>query len=290
MSFVGKILVVIQFVLSICFVAFAGVVYTAHMNWRAEALKQKAAATKLQQDLSDAQQAWNNTEKNLNARIVASDQKAQEVAEEKRGLQQQVDQMKKENGDLQVARKSAAEQTVIAQEESTSRETEANNLRGINHVTTQKRDEEFAVRTKLEDQNRNQQLEIEAAKIKNKDLLGQVALLQQALEAAGISADVKELATKNSPPPVIEGKVEDIKPAKRQGASELIEVTLGSDDGLKKGHQMTIYRSGLDGKQRAKYLAKIVILHTTPDRSVGAVIESSRNGVIQKGDNVTTKL
>jgi phosphomethylpyrimidine synthase len=33
-----------------------------------------------------------------------------------------------------------------------------------------------------------------------------------------------------------------------------------------------------------------VIVNTTPDKSVGEVIESTRNGVIQKGDNVTTKL
>ena len=35
---------------------------------------------------------------------------------------------------------------------------------------------------------------------------------------------------------------------------------------------------------------EIVIINTTPDKSVGEVIENTRNGVIQKGDNVTTKL
>ena len=75
MSFVGKILVVIQFVLSICFVAFAGVVYTAHMNWRDEAKKQQAAATKLQKDLSDKQSEMDNAKRDLNAKIVAADGK-----------------------------------------------------------------------------------------------------------------------------------------------------------------------------------------------------------------------
>jgi hypothetical protein len=32
------------------------------------------------------------------------------------------------------------------------------------------------------------------------------------------------------------------------------------------------------------------VVRAEPDRAVGRVIESSRNGVIQKGDNVTTKL
>ncbi|MFN0053354.1 MAG: hypothetical protein ACKV0T_14315 [Planctomycetales bacterium] len=68
-----------------------------------------------------------------------------------------------------------------------------------------------------------------------------------------------------------------------------MEVSLGSDDGLKPGHEMTVYRSGLKGNQRSKYLARIKIVKSTPDKAVGQVIESSRNGLIQKGDYVTTK-
>ena len=34
MSFVGKILVVVQLVLSVLFMAFAGAVQSAHVNWR----------------------------------------------------------------------------------------------------------------------------------------------------------------------------------------------------------------------------------------------------------------
>jgi hypothetical protein len=54
---------------------------------------------------------------------------------------------------------------------------------------------------------------------------------------------------------------------------------------------MTVFRTGLGKKgQQPKFLCKIVIVNTTPDKAVGEVIESTRNGVIQKGDNVTTKL
>ena len=41
MHFVGKILVILVLILSIMFMAFAGVVYNAQISWRAEALKQK---------------------------------------------------------------------------------------------------------------------------------------------------------------------------------------------------------------------------------------------------------
>ena len=61
--------------------------------------------------------------------------------------------------------------------------------------------------------------------------------------------------------------------------------------GLKKGHEMSVIRTGLNKPgQQPKFLCKILILNTTPDKAVGEVIEGTRNGVIQKGDNVTTKL
>ena len=53
---------------------------------------------------------------------------------------------------------------------------------------------------------------------------------------------------------------------------------------------MTVSRSGLKTGQRAKFLGMIRIVKTYPDKAVGEVIEGTRNGVIQKGDNVTTKI
>ena len=75
----------------------------------------------------------------------------------------------------------------------------------------------------------------------------------------------------------------------KDAGAELVEISLGSDQGLKKGHEMTVYRSGLNKGANGKYLAKIVIVNTYPDKAVGRVIEGSRNGVIQKGDNVSTR-
>ena len=34
MTFVGKVLIVVQVVMSLCFMAFAGAVYVTHENWK----------------------------------------------------------------------------------------------------------------------------------------------------------------------------------------------------------------------------------------------------------------
>lgn len=290
MSFVGKILVVLQVVLSVIFMAFAGAVYHAHMNWRAFAMSETSKLATKTKEYNDKMAELDATKTALTAKITEANQKAAEIDATRKGLAQEVERLKKETGDLQVARNTASSQSLIAGQESSARKSEADNQRAINHELTNKRDEEYGERIKLEDKNRSLELALETAVQKNKDLLGRVALFQQALEANGISSDVTELATKNAPPPVVDGKITDVKPAKRQGATELVEVSLGSDDGLKRGHEITVYRSGLQGSGRAKFLARIRIVETTPDASVGEVIERSRNGVIQKGDNVTTKL
>ncbi len=290
MHFVGKILVVLQLVLSIFFMAFAGVVYNHQMSWRKAYETGQTNLSKTQKERDDALAEKERLNTDLTRQANVSEQRAKAVEIANKGLLADVERLKKESGDLAVARKRASEEALIAGEESSARTEEATNLRSINFDQSKARDIEFQIRTKLEDDKYSLQLDLDTAKKKNRELLTRVSILQQALESAGISADVNELAARNSPPPRVEGKILDLLIPQRQGASELVEISLGSDQGLKNGHEMTVYRTGLSGGQQPKFLAKIVIVKTTPDKAVGQVIEGIRNGVIKKGDNVTTKL
>lgn len=291
MNFVGKILVVLIVIMSVLFMAFAGAVYTAEMNWMIEANKHKKTVQELQAKLSDKETEFTNAKRERDATVAALNDRAAQIEVLQKTAEQERDRLKKEVADLQVARNTVGQQAQIAGQDAESRTEEAINQRQINMALTAQREAEFAIRITLEDTIRNLQIEIDSASVKNKDLLSRLAVLQQALEAAGLSADVSELAAKSSPPPKVDGIIENVLNAKRQGGTELVEVSLGSDDGLKKGHEMTVYRSGLgNGNQKARYLARIRIVDTTADKSVGQVIESTRNGVIQKGDNVSTKL
>lgn len=290
MHFTGKILVVIQLVLSIAFMAFAGVVYTAHINWRTVALTEKANVTKKAGENNDLQTQMDAMRTEFAAKMKEANEKVGELEATKKGLDADVKRFRDQVSDLQVAGKTSSEQALIAGQESSARKSEADNQREINHGLTSKRDLESNERIKLEDEKRGLEVALDSAVKKNTDLIRRLAILQRALEAAGLTSDVNELATKDSPPPVVNGKIDDVKAPRQKGGTELVEITLGSDDGLKRGHEMFIWRPAAAGQPKAKYLGKIVIRDTTPDRAVGEVIETSRNGVIQKGDNVTTKL
>jgi hypothetical protein len=290
MSYVGKILVVLQLVMSLVFMAFAGVVYTAHVKWNAEAQKQQKAAADLQKKLGDATATAETNERGWKVKVEEAVQRAETAEAAQRLLTKEVERLKAEIGETQVARKTATQQSSIALSESSARVEEANNVRELIHDLTVKRDKELAERIRMEDELRSKEQELAQAEVTNKRLIGRIAQYQQALQQAGINADITQLATKGAPPPAIEGKIMEIKPSRERGASELVEVSLGSDDGLKKGHEMTVWRSGASAGQKARYLARIEIVRVDPQRAVGRVIEDSRNGVIQRGDNVTTKL
>ena len=60
-------------------------------------------------------------------------------------------------------------------------------------------------------------------------------------------------------------------------------MTIGADDGLKQGNTVEVYRGD-------KYLGRIEIVKTSPDRAVGRVDRRFQTGVIQEGDRVATRL
>jgi hypothetical protein len=289
MHFVGKILVILLLVLCVLFLSFAAVVYNTHMSWRKVADDRQKLVAKANSERDAVAAEFEKYKNEYNDKLKAAENRAGEVDATNKGLQAQLAQVTKTRDENAIALKAAAEQAEVVSQEAADRREEANVLRELNHAQQGQLDENLETITRLEDQVHNSALALGVAVAKNKDLVGKVSILQQALEANGITADPTELAGRSSPPPRVDGVILDSRPPPRTGASELVEISLGSDDGLKKGHEMSIYRAGLNGNGQTRFLGKIVIVKTEPDKAVGQVIESSRNGVIQKGDNVTTK-
>ena len=79
--------------------------------------------------------------------------------------------------------------------------------------------------------------------------------------------------------PRVDGIVSQVRQA---AGDQLIEVTIGADDGLKVGNTVEVYRDN-------KYLGRVEILKTSPDRAVGRVDRRFQTGQIQEGDRVATR-
>jgi hypothetical protein len=62
-----------------------------------------------------------------------------------------------------------------------------------------------------------------------------------------------------------------------------VEISIGSDDGLREGHQLEIYRGN-------KYLGRMQVLVAEPHRAVGMILKEYKQEPIRSGDEVATKL
>ena len=104
-------------------------------------------------------------------------------------------------------------------------------------------------------------------------LLAEMARMEDVLTKHGLTAltDVANI------PPAVDGYVTQV------GDRDLIEISIGSDDGLRRGHHLDVFRQNV-------YLGRIVIIDTEPDKAVGEIVKEYRKGLIKKGDRVATKL
>jgi hypothetical protein len=82
--------------------------------------------------------------------------------------------------------------------------------------------------------------------------------------------------SRTDPPPPLNGLVNKVSTT-----GQLIEVTVGYDDGLRKDHTMEVFND-------KRYLGRMKVIETKPDSAVGRM--EILNGRIQRGDRVATKL
>jgi len=83
-------------------------------------------------------------------------------------------------------------------------------------------------------------------------------------------------------PPEVEGQVSRV-----DATGERLELSIGSDDGLVKGHELFVYRR----TPQAQYIGKIRIIATDPERSVATVVGKTYLGTkVTEGDIVSTTI
>jgi hypothetical protein len=290
MSNVGKLLVFVQLGLSIVFAAMAGAVYTAHTNWQKKAGELQKAVDSEKASLAKAVQNADMEKSDLTTRLnTASDEKLKKEAEAQT-LQLQVEALQKEKTEMQ---SQLALQTALAETKATEagyRNEEALKQRNVNTDVNKRLDEaNVDLRTKTDDLFvvRTELTDLQA---KYTALLQEKANLEKILANTNVNiGEARRMVNKlQSPPPLVQGLIQEVR-NDRTGRTKMMVISIGADDGLLVGHELDAYRSGVDGRQ-PQWLGKIRVVETRPDQAVCEVVQTAKNGIIEKGDNVTTKL
>jgi myosin heavy subunit len=286
MNLVGKILTVLICVMSLVFMTLVVMVYQVHRNWRDVVMRPASEATggkelglkyvleKAHVELKDSQ---DKLEKLQNAINEEKKDKRETLAK----LETELDELKKRedalNKDLaketQTARDATAALTAT-QTNLTAKMTELDKLREEIRVTQKDRDDQMRRVVDLTDQLHDAVNRKIALKQMNEELAKQLAQAKDVLRHHSLSLDTPL----TNEPPIVDGLVKAVR-----DDNKLVEISLGSDMGVLKGHQLEVSRS-VGGA--STYLGRIEVIDAKVDRSVCKVLPEYRKGAIQRGDRV----
>ena len=279
---VGKLLICLQLVFSVLFMCFAGAVYTFQQGWRDKALQSQETVASLNQSIDDLKEQQTQELESLRAETVKLKDRAETSEALVTRLQTTIQTVQGELAQTQQQRDKHLADLQVAQFEADERVKEAIELRS---ETKKLRDtigqQISAIRVK-EDQNLTLSGQVAEAGEREAGALKEIARLQDLCRANKIDPRQAVVGPVPAERTNVDGKVKGAKQNASRTA-ELVHIYIGSDDYVSEGMTMTVYRDN-------NYVAQIRITDVYPDEAVGMVIERTRNGVIVRGDNVTTKL
>jgi hypothetical protein len=272
MNLLGKIFVVLVFIMSLVFMSFALAVYGTHKNWKEETAKQKQAVQTAIGQRDEAEAEKERLEEQIKNEEIAKREALGKLETERDELAKQRDELTAERDNLAAKDKAAVAALDSAQQNLAKLTTEVETLRAEIREAQQARDEHFKQVVGLTDQLHQAQGEQQRLEERRVQLAGEIAQSRTVLRAHGLSKDTPV----DGIPPQLFGKVLAIN------RDNLIEVSLGTDDGLRVGHTLEVYRG-------AKYLGRVEVLNATADRAVAKILPGFRKAAIQKGDDVATR-
>ncbi len=289
MSFVGKILISLQLILGVAFVAFAGAVFAYQTSWRDEALKQKSALEAANNTIGQMQAESEAYKLELDRKLADEQGRAERAEAANRTLTADAAALRADTERLANDVQAQTALASISADEADARRSEALIQRQANNTLHDKLNSATAKIAELEDQVFNNEVERTLMLDRFNKLLDEAAYLRKVVRTNNLETDPSVYAALQEPPPVVEGLIVDIRP-NRSGIIDFVTISLGENDGLLRGHRLSVYRSGLSTGEDPKYLGEVEIVLLEPNQAVGRVIDRAKNGVIGKGDNVTSKL
>ncbi len=283
MTYVGKILVIVIMVFAILFLAFSVVVFTTEMNWKSRVDSLTTEVQKLKTEKNRLQGEVTTQISNVQG---AKDELKKAQADADAAFKTISEQNTRRGAEVTDGRRKieiALEQVAKAQAEAEARIAEAKildeNLRKV-----QLQSNEFKLQaTELNQKILLLQKDLEVAQNNNKNLRERVTLQRAALLKANLSDDIDVLKGNVEAPPQVEGEVVEVS-----SNNQVIEISLGSNDGLRVGQEFFLYSV----RPTPEYLGKVRITQTDVQQSVARVIggKTIHGKKIQRGDHVTSKI
>ena len=277
MNLLGKMFILLIFVMSITFMSFSAVVYLTPIDWKkrsdevAAKLKDaQTAAQKLTESRDEMVRKLNEEINNRAVTISTLTVKVDELDKENKkfrdDLAQFNDQKEQKIGDVKRLHTTMAE--ARAEVDGLRKDLQAvqKEWAGLYSDLVAKTDEAHGLAMKLANfRSVNKRLEIDHSDAEN------------VLRKHGLEPEKEEGLQNNILPKGIRGTVTEVRP------NGWVEISVGSDSGVANGHRFDVIRN-IDG--RKSNIGKIEIVLCETDCSAARILPEYSRGIVQQDDIV----
>jgi len=276
MTLLGKFLAMLIFILSAAFMVLALAVNASHRNWRDVVLepnqglkKRVEVATRTNDQLRDDRQrtqaALAREQASRRTALAALQTQLDQIDQVLRQSEASVQQLEAKNTELSQLDRSRAEELQRLTEETRK-------LREQIRTEQEDRDTLFAETLQMTDQMNRLRGIVQQQSERNQQLMAQVSRYREVVDMKGINID----DPLDGAPPDRNGTVLVVN-----RPLDLVEVSIGFDDGLRDGHLLDVTRSG-------RYVGRLKIRKTEPNRAVAEILKDYNQAPILEGDRVDT--
>jgi hypothetical protein len=290
MNLVGKIFIVVIFVLCLVFMALTMAVYTAQRNWREVVMLSpdqtgmgKPLGLRYQLEQAKKENDNLNFDKAKLQREYAAEKAARQQSLSR--LQTELDIARKERRSLEAGRadleKDMRDKVAAmnaTQKNLTDFRRELDRQRTGLIEARQDRDKHFNRVVELTDLLNQAVNEKQQLRSRTLELAKDLKKADEALQVNGLDKNVDYQSKK---PPKVDAIVTSVL------GDGLVEISLGSDAGLREGHQLEVYRTS--GGQ-STYVGRVKIMRTDPSKAVCKVDPNFQISNIMVNDRVASEI
>ena len=282
MTFFGRLLVVLLLVLSVCFMSLALAVFSATTNWRELARQRQEAVEAADKSAREAEEQFKIRLADVTSRLDTTKEELDLKIGQNEQLGQELQLARNEITAAKTAVDTQTEVAKLAAAEADARKAESLAARVRNETLNTQFAAVNARLRAIEDELFAKEGTLETAVARNGDLLDELGAVRSFLRENGLNPENAFGA--DEPAPEVEGVVTAVQDSS-SGSQTFVAISLGSDDGLRRGDELVVVSDEGGGK----YLGTIRLIETRPDEAVGEVIGRNPTGLFQKGNRVSTQ-
>ena len=271
MNLLGKILTLLILVMSIFFLAIALMTSAAHRNWKVAASSLQGELQAIQQQLTTTKTSTLEKEQFIQAEKVARAQYLAQLESQLAVYRNEVDSLSKQVSEETILSKERLARLEQAEARASQLDKENKGLSDRNVQLSKEVATSYEKLTDYINQTFELNTRIEEIEILNKDLSATVAKQNKVMKRLDI--DENEL---------VKDIVPRISAVVVRTDGDLFAIAAGTDDGLRAGHVLDIYRGD-------KYVGRGVVKNVEHNLAVLGTLSAFMQANVEEGDDVTSK-